>query len=59
MIIHRSSNHLREIYYDEKEFTIGFLCPSYHGFLELMEKYFLESLERQFNKKLQSSEELK
>ena len=35
---------LRESFWNRAEYKVGFICPDYKGFLQLMEKYFLDTL---------------
>lgn len=43
------SENLRHRYFDNEEFSIGFMCPDYTGFLQLMDKHFLESLKTAYD----------
>eukprot|EP00094_Tigriopus_californicus_P012719 TCALIF_12295-PB protein Name:"Similar to NME9 Thioredoxin domain-containing protein 6 (Homo sapiens)" AED:0.00 eAED:0.00 QI:36/1/1/1/0.85/0.62/8/191/397 len=43
------SENLRHRYFDPEEFSIGFMCPDYSGFLQLMDKHFLESLKTAYD----------
>jgi hypothetical protein len=52
------TRNLRQRLYDEDEYTVGFLCPDYKGFLQLMDKFFLEPLTKAYDKKKADEERL-
>ena len=47
----------RRRFYDDDEFTVGFLCPNYTGFLQLMDKFFVESLQKQYEQNKEEEEQ--
>ncbi len=44
LICYLFSSFLRERLYSEEDYTVGFLCPNYNGFLTLMDECFVDAL---------------
>ncbi len=52
----RDPKYFRSRFYDEEEFSVGFLVPNYAGFLQLMDKFFVEGLKKQYQRNKEEEE---